>query len=183
MINRFAPTQLIVDTSSLSPGDRKALVKLVEAARVVNDIFLEQMWSGNRDLYARLRQGHTALGSTQLHYFWINKSPWSELDGHTAFLPGVPPKKLLGSNFYPEDMTKEEFETWVKTLSKAEREQAEGFFTVIHRDPASRQLRAVPYNKEYAGDLDRAAKLLREAAALTSNPSLQKFLSSRADAF
>src|SRR5215467_439161 len=80
-------------------------------------------------------------------------------------------------------MTKEEFEAWTKALSKVDREQAEGFFTAIRRDPGSRQLRAVPYSKEYASDLDRAARLLREAAALTSNPSLQKFLSSRADAF
>src|SRR5262249_25710812 len=54
MINRFAPTQLIVDTTTLPSGDRKALMKLIETARVINDIFLQQMWSGNRDVYAGL---------------------------------------------------------------------------------------------------------------------------------
>ena len=134
MIARFQPTELRVDVSKLSPGDRQALGKLIEAARVLNDIFLTQMWSGNHALYAKLRQDTTPLGKARLDYFWLNKSPWSEIDDHSAFLPNVPPKKLPGANFYPEDMTREEFEAWVKTLSKPEKEQAEGFFTVIHRD-------------------------------------------------
>jgi hypothetical protein len=133
MIARFQPTPLRVDISKLSPGDRQALSKLIEAARVLNGIFLTQMWSGNHALYAKLRQDTTPLGKARLDYFWLNKSPWSEIDDHDAFLPGVPPKKLPGANFYPEDMTREEFEAWAKTLSKSDREQAESFFTVIHR--------------------------------------------------
>src|SRR5580658_10699248 len=152
MIARFKPTELRVDQSRLSSGDRQALPKLVEAARVLNDIFLTQMWSGNHALYAKLRQDTTPLGKARLDYFWLNKSPWSEIDDHDAFLPGVPPKKLPGANFYPEDMTREEFEAWAKTLSKSDREQAESFFTVIHRD-ANRKLHAVPYSQEYRTDL------------------------------
>jgi len=182
MIARFKPTELRVDVSKLSAGDRQALPKLVEAARVLNDIFLTQMWSGNHALYAKLRRDTTALGKARADYFWLNKSPWSEIDGHEAFLPDVPPKKLPGANFYPEDMTREEFEAWVKTLSKSEREQAEGFFTVIHRD-ANRKLHAVPYSQEYRADLEKSAKLLDEAAALTDNATLKKFLFERAKAF
>ena len=110
MIARFAPAELRVDTSELSAGDRKAVPKLVEAARVMNDIFLKQMWSGNQELYARLQKDTTPLGRARLHSFWLNKSPWSELDEHRAFLPDVPPKKLPGANLYPEDITKEEIE-------------------------------------------------------------------------
>ncbi len=55
-------------------------------------------------------------------------------------------------------MTREEFEAWVKTLSKPEREQAEGFFTVIHRD-ANRKLHAVPYSQEYRADLEKSAQV------------------------
>ena len=79
-------------------------------------------------------------------------------------------------------MTKDEFEAWVKTLSPEQKEQAEGFFTVIRRGP-DHQLKIVPYNEEYRGDLDLAGKLLRDAAALTDNDSLKKFLTTRADAF
>jgi hypothetical protein len=182
MAARFAPTPLKVDTSGLPRGDQKALIKLVEAAKIVNTIFMQQFWGGDLAAYAKLQQDKTPLGQARLHYFWINKGPWSEIDEYAAFLPDVPPRKPRGANFYPEDMTKEEFETWVKTLYPEHKELAEGFFTVIRRG-ADRKLKTVPYSEEYKSDLVQAGKLLREAAALTDNGSLKKFLTSRADAF
>jgi hypothetical protein len=182
MAARFAPTRLEVDTSALSAGDKQALAKLIQAARIVNTLFMEQLWSGNLALYKKLQQDKSVLGQARLHYFWINKGPWSEIDEHKAFLPGVPEHKPLGANFYPEDMTKEEFEAWVKTLSPAEKDQAEGFFTVIRRG-SDKKLTIVPYSQEYKKHLDEAAKLLREAAALTGNASLKAFLTTRAAAF
>src|ERR1035438_31227 len=165
MSARFAPVTLKYDAAALSSGDRKALPKLLEAARVLNLLFLDQMWSGNRELYAKLQKDTTPLGQARLHYFWLNKGPWSDLDDHAAFVPGVPARKPQGANFYPPDMTREEFEAWVKTLPAPAREQALGFFTVVRRD-AHKQLILVPYNKEYAADLGKAAGLLREAAPL-----------------
>jgi len=182
MSARFAPVQLNTDTSALSAGDRQALTKLIEAARVLNFVFLDQLWSGNRALYEKLQKDTSPLGKERLHYFWLNKGPWSDLDGHTAFLPDVPERKPLGANFYPEDMRREEFEAWAKTLNAADRQQAEGFFTVIRRNGA-RQLSMTPYSKAYSADLAQAAGLLREAAALTGNASLKKYLTLRADAF
>src|SRR5690348_6424906 len=90
MSARFAPVQLKYDESRLSPGDRKALAKLVEAARVFNYTFMDQLWSGDRALYEKLQKDTTPLGKERLNYFWLNKGPWSDLDGHTAFLPDVP---------------------------------------------------------------------------------------------
>src|SRR5258707_10046595 len=182
MAARFAPVPLNVDTRGLSAGDKKALAKLVEAGHVVNHLFMQQLWSGNLALYHKLQQDKTPLGKARLHYFWINKGPWSEIDEHNAFLPGVPSKKPPGANFYPQDMDKEEFEAWVKTLSPAQKEQAEGFFTVVRRG-RDKKLKLAPYSEEYKDDLDKADKLLREAAALTDNASLKKFLTTRADAF
>src|ERR1039458_6919856 len=160
MSARFAPVTLKYEAAKLSPGDRKALPKLVEAARVLNHVFMDQLWSGNRALYAKLRKDTTPLGKARLRYFWLNKGPWSDLDDHAAFLPDVPARKPPGANFYPPDMTREEFEAWVKALPAPEREQAMGFFTVVRRD-AHKQLSLVPYSKEYAADLGRAAGLLR----------------------
>src|ERR1700681_4294036 len=77
MIARFAPTELHADVSKLSSGDRQALLKLVEASRVLNDIFLNQLWSENQAMYAKLKRDSTPLGKARLHYFWINKGPWS----------------------------------------------------------------------------------------------------------
>ena len=133
MIARFAPAELKADPSKLAPGDQQALQKLIDAARVLDGLFLTQRWSGNAALQANLQKDTSALGKARLHYFVLNKGPWSDLDDQTAFLPGVPPKKLPGANFYPEDMTKDEFESWVKTLPAAQQEQARGFFTVIRR--------------------------------------------------
>jgi hypothetical protein len=181
MTARFAPVKIKYDISKLSSGDKKALAKLIEAAKILNFVFMDQLWSGNRDLYAQLQKDSTPLGKARLHYFWVNKGPWSDLDAHTAFIPGVPERKPLGANFYPADMTREEFEAWVKALPPDQRTAATGFFTVIRRD-ADKKLSIVPYSRAYAADLERAAKLLREAAELTDNVSLRKYLRLRADA-
>ena len=175
MIVRFAPVELHADTSRLSPGDQKALAKLLGAARVIDDIFLTQVWSGNAALRVKLAADTSPLGKARLHYFDLNKGPWSDLDDHAAFIPGVPEKQLPGANFYPADMTKQEFEGWAN-------DAARGFFTIVRRG-ADKKLQTVPYSVAYKADLTRAAKLLDEAAALTSNKSLQDFLRLRAKAF
>jgi hypothetical protein len=167
MAARFAPAPLQVDTPGLSAGDQKALARLIEAARIVNPLFMQQLWSGNLALYHKLQQDKTPLGQARLRYFWINKSPWSEIDEHKAFLPGVPAKKPAGANFYPEDMTKEEFEAWVKTLPTDQKNQALGFFTVVRRG-ADKKLKLVPYNVEYKTDLTKASALLRSAPTIIS---------------
>ena len=181
MAARFAPERLEVDTSKLSQGDVAALKKLITAAHLVDDLFLDQYWSGNRALFEKLKQDKTELGKARLSYFWLNKGPWSALDEHRAFLPGVPEHKPKGANFYPPDMTKEEFESWVKTLGPKQRAEAEGFFTVIKR--VDGKLRVVPYSEEYGPRLLELGKLLKEAAESTSNQSLKRFLRLRADAF
>src|SRR5271168_479132 len=162
MIARFAPAELRADTAKLAEGDRQALAKLLEAARVIDDIFITQLWSGNASLKTRLETDTSPLGRARMHYFDLNKGPWSDLDNHAAFLPDVPPKKPAGANFYPEDMTRDEFESWVFKLPKDQQEQARGFFTVIRRD-ADGKLKIVPYNKEYAAPLLHASRLLEEA--------------------
>ena len=182
MTARFAPVVLRVDTSKLSAGDRIALVKLIQAGRVINHIFLRQIWSGNPALENKLRADTSALGKTRLEYFLLNKGPWSDLDDHKAFLPDVPERKPLGANFYPENIMREQFESWAKTLSPEAREQAEGFFTVI-RLGSNGKLRSVPYSDEYKSDLAKCAQDLRDAAKATDNATLKRFLEARAAAF
>ena len=197
MASRFAPAPMRVDISGLSSGDRQALVKLIEAARILDGIFLKQLWSGNVALYQRLEKDKTPAGRALFHYFWINKGPWSDIDDYKAFVPGVPRRKPQGANFYPESMTKEDFERWLSSLTPEEAEQAKSFFTVIrYKTPTPKpkgflgppeklhdSMVIVPYSEEYKDELTRAAGLLREAAGLTDNASLKKFLNTRADAF
>jgi hypothetical protein len=175
MIARFAPVELHVDTSKLSADDQKALTKLLDAARVIDNIFLTQVWSGNKALREQLARDTSELGKARLRYFDLNKGPWSDLDDHEAFLTGVPAKKLPGANFYPEDVTKREFKAWANDIARE-------FFTIIRRG-TDKKLQAIPYSVAYKDDLTRAAKLLNEAAVLTSNKSLQDFLKLRANAF
>jgi len=111
----------------------------------------------------------------------INKGPWSQLDDNDPFIEGVP-KRPATANFYPEDMTKDEFNSWSNSLSAEEKEKATGYFYTIRRD-ANGKLKSVPYSEEYREFLEPVAKLLRAAATLTSNATLKNFLNKLAAAF
>jgi len=180
MAARFVPTEITADVSRLSPTDRRVLAKLVEASKIIDALFLRQVWSGNEATLLDLVADQTAEGRARLHYFLINKGPWDRLDHYRVFVPGAP-KKPEGANFYPEGASKAELERWMQGLSEAERSQANGFFTAIRRG-RNGSFTIVPYSLEYQNELARIATLLRDAAALSSEPTLKAFLTKRADA-
>ncbi len=181
-IARFAPTVLTANTTRLSPKDRLALKKIIEASKLLDPLFLRQVWSGNEALDKKLQADKTVVGLERLHYFHINDGPWSRLDNNEPFIDGVPREKPPQANYYPDDITKEEFNSWVQGLSAQDKEKATGYFYVIRRD-ANRKLVIVPYSEEYREFLEPAVKLLSEAANLTTNKTLKDFLSKRAAAF
>ena len=180
-IARFDPVDISADLSALPPNERQALDAMVEAARLIDGLFLQQVWADNPSLLLKLAGDTSAEGKARLHYFLINKGPWSRLDENAPFIDGVGPKPPQ-ANFYPADATKEEVEKWMNTLRGADRQLALGFFSTIRRN-ASGSLMAVPYSVEYQNTLTEAAALLRRAAALTTQPTLKRFLELRADAF
>jgi hypothetical protein len=192
MASRFAPADIRADVASLPQSERRALAKLVEAAKLMDSLFLRQVWAGNEAMLHEL--SHEAISRTRatpaspadaaharLHYFLINKGPWSRLDHHQVFVAGAPAKPE-GANFYPAGATKEDVQRWIDSLSGEDKARATGFFTTIRRTPSG-NLMTVPYSVEYQGELARAASLLREAAAETTQPTLKRFLTTRADAF
>ena len=196
MMARFAPADIGADVAALPDAERRALAKLVDAARIMDALFLRQAWAGNeamlqelsRQALERERAGGVAgdletfqQPLTRLHYFLINKGPWSRLDHNRVFIPGAPVKPEA-ANFYPAGATKEDVQKWIDSLSGEAKTQATGFFTTIRRG-ADGRFTAVPYSIEYQGELAQAAALLRDAAALTTQPTLKKFLTARADAF
>jgi len=181
MTARFAPVDLSADVSKLPANERQALATLVEAAKVMDTLFLRQVWAGNQTMLLTLLQDTSEIGRARLHYFLLNKGPWSRLDHNESFIPGAPPKPEQ-ANFYPADATKQEVEDWIATLSGSQKSFATGFYSTIRRN-AERKLITVPYSFEYQGELADAARLLREAAALTSQPTLKTFLEKRAQAF
>jgi hypothetical protein len=178
MAARFAPVDLTADVSKLPENERQALGKLVEAAKVFDALFLRQVWEGNQTMLLDLARDDSPLGRARRHYFLINKGPWSRLDENQPFIAGAP-KKPEGANFYPPGATKAEVEAWFKTLSAAERARATGFFTTIRRGPDSKFI-AVPYSLEYQPEIAHLVALLREAAALTTQPTLKNYLEKRA---
>jgi hypothetical protein len=187
MTARFAPVALTADTSALSAGDRKAIAKLVEAARIVDVLQLRQRWASNEALWAALQKDTTPLGKARLDYFWLNKGPWSIIDGNTSFLPAqlagiaIPATKPAAANFYPAGASKQALESWTNGLPAADKEQAQWFYTVI-RQGADGKFKTVSYADEYKPELTRLATLLKEAADATDNVSLKKFLGLRAEA-
>ena len=177
----FAPVEISSTLSGLPESERRTLAKILEAARVMDGLFLEQVWAGNPSLLLELKADRSARGRARLNFFLVNKGPWSRLEDNEPFIPGVPTKPE-GASYYPANATRDEVAAWFDSLGEAERSEATSFFTTIRRDPSG-AFRAVPYSVEYQGPLAIAAALLREAAALTTQPTLARYLELRAEAF
>ena len=188
MTARFAPAEIAADVSTLPKSERDALARLVEAARIMDALFLRQVWTGNESLLIELASRAAApvgprasrSAAARLRCFLINKGPWDRLGEQRSFVPGVPDKPE-SANFYPAGATKADVEKWIDGLKDEARAAATGFFTTIRR--RGKGFVAVPYSVEYEGELGRAADLLRDAAALTADERLRTFLTARADAF
>ncbi len=178
---RFAPVEVRVDVSDLPANERAALVRLIQASRYIDALFVRQRSASNESTLLQLLSDETPLGRARLSYFLLNKGPWSELDEDRLFVPGAGAKPP-GGNFYPAGATRGEVDAWMKALQGEQQAAATGFFTTIRRTPEGK-LTAVPYSLEYQGELAEMARLLREAAALTKQPTLKSFLEKRADAF
>ena len=113
---RLAPVDLVADLSALPPAERAALAKLVQAAQVMDPLFLRQVWAGNETvLLDLLAATHTPLGQVRLRAFLQNKGPWLRLEDERPFLPGIGDKPAAG-NFYPAGATRKEIETWMNGL-------------------------------------------------------------------
>ncbi|OHB23404.1 MAG: hypothetical protein A2939_03240 [Parcubacteria group bacterium RIFCSPLOWO2_01_FULL_48_18] len=167
------------DFSSLDTTQRQALAHCVNASRVMTDIYLEQVYADNKRIYRELQKRNDAEGKDLLRYFLIHGSPWDAYDHDRPFIPGVGEKPKFGS-FYPSDLTRDEWDAWLNARPK-DRERFESNYTVIRRQ--NNGLIARPYSEEYADQLNEAANLLRQAAALLPNSSLRSFLQLRANAF
>src|SRR5277367_5207165 len=131
---QYAPVDLTVDVSQLPESERKALARLVQAARLMDAIFLKQTWAGNGSLLVSLASATTPLGRAQLRYFLINRGPWDMLDRNRPFLAGVP-EKPEGGNFYPPGATKEQVSRWEAGLTPEQRARASDFFTTVRASP------------------------------------------------
>ena len=177
-IAKFVPTELKYDSSTLDEREKIVVEKLYRASKIMDELFLDQVYSKNYQMRDDLKKGTSEEDKLKLELFTMMFGPFDRLEHDAPFIDTL--KKPLGANFYPEDMTKEEFETWIKDNPQDEKAfQSE--FTVIRRDDG--KLTAIPYSEYFKDKLTEASNLLKEAAEYSDNPSLKKYLNSRADAF
>jgi hypothetical protein len=174
---KFVPQTLAADLSHLSESDRQALGHLVAAARIVDQIFTQQAWQGNPNFAPRVAEysGSDAEAFRDLYRIMYGK--WDRLEELEPFVGRDPHPE--GAGYYPEDLTKQEFEAWLEA-NPEDGESFRSLHTVIPRDGDG--LVAVPYSEAYQELLEQTAGELRAAAAATENDSLRRFLELRADA-
>jgi hypothetical protein len=177
-IDKFVPTELNYDSSNLDEREKMVVEKLYRASKIMDEIFLEQVYSKNDEIKAKLMSENTELAKLQLELFSIMFGPFNRLEHDAPFIGTE--KKPLGANFYPEDMTKEEFDNFIKA-NPADEKSFTSEFTVIRREDG--KLVAIPYSEFWKDKLTKASNLLKEAADYADNPTLKKYLNSRADAF
>lgn len=167
------------DLSVLTEQERRALAHCAQAAKITTDIYLNQVAHGNLEVINALKRRSDQEGVDLLRYFNIHGSPWDAYDHDRPFVPGVGAKPKFGS-FYPQDLTKEEWEAWLSARPE-DRDAFESNYTVIKR--RKNGLVAVPYSTKYADQLTDAVNHLRQAASCLSEGALRSFLECRADAF
>ena len=177
----LAPVEIGASLDALPDTERRALAAIIAAARIMDSLFLEQVWAGNPSLLLQLSSDDTPQGRARLNFFLVNKGPWSRIQDNQPFVPGVPPKPA-GANYYPAGASRDEIERWLDRLPDDERADAISYFTTIRR-AADGALRTVPYSLEYQAQLAIAASHLRDAARLTKEPTLARYLELRAKAF
>jgi hypothetical protein len=175
---QFMPQDLAPSLDHLSEGDRTALGHLVDAANVMDEIFMRQAWARNPEFEEKVNALRGARADAAREYFRIMYGPWDRLKSRETFLGDVEHPK--GAGYYPEDMSAEEFEAWI--AAHPEDEVAfRSLHTVVRRQ--GDRLVAIPYSEYYREFLEQAATHLRAAADAATTPSLKTFLASRAEAF
>ncbi|MBD3274155.1 MAG: peptidase, partial [Candidatus Marinimicrobia bacterium] len=177
-LNQFAETQITYDHSLLNENQMKVVEHLYNAAVITDSLFLRQVYKHNREIRDELRQRSDREGRLTLDLFNIMFGPFNRLEEDEPFYGDH--EKPEGANYYPMDMTREEFNQWIEEHP----DQTESFtseYTIIRRENG--QLVAIPYSEYYSDALTAAANELRQAAEFAENPTLKKYLTTRADAF
>ncbi len=166
-VNMYVPFTLTTDLSVLSEQEKQMLPMLIEAAHIMDTLFMWQAYGDPAEL--------AQLGSTDAEktFVRINYGPWDRLNGNRPFLENIG-EKPLGATFYPADMTKEEFEA-------AAPEHGKSLYNfVIRQEDGS--LATEWYHQRFEKQLQRAASLLTDAAALAEDEGLRNYLTLRAEA-
>ncbi|HZU45404.1 MAG TPA: Zn-dependent hydrolase [Terriglobales bacterium] len=174
---KWRPVKMPFNASALTPKERSLVDKLVEASHYIEDIFWRQSDPEGLDLYLRLKGSTNPEDEKLRHLIFINGGRFDLLEDNQPFV-GTQPMPP-GRGFYPEGLTRQDIESYVKAHPDKKNEIYSGY-TIVRRH--SDQLEGVPYHVAYKDFLEPAAKALREAAALSEDPQFANFLRLRATA-
>ncbi|MCX6287284.1 MAG: Zn-dependent hydrolase [Bacteroidetes bacterium] len=166
-INEFAVVKLTTDLNTLTAKEKEIIPLLIEAAEIIDGIYWKQT-IGDKKAFM-----DTVKDSLVRQFARINYGPWERLNGNKPFITGFG-EKPAGANFYPKDMTKEEFEK-CKDPNKA------SLYTIIRRG-SDNTLKSIWYHEAYKEETEKAASLLAKASALAEDPGLKKYLELRSKA-
>ena len=166
-LDKYVSVKLTSDISHLSDNEKDMLRKLFDAAKLMDDIFWMQNIGEKETFLAKLPDDKTR------EFAKINYGPWDELAGQEPFVDGYH-EKPPGAEFYPLDMTKEEFEAF-------DDPDKSSLYTLIRRNETG-GLKVVWYHKAYKDQIEKAASLLKEASELAGDPEFASYLALRADA-
>jgi hypothetical protein len=170
---KYTPVRLTSELSVLTENERTMIPLLIEAAKAMDEVFWVEAYGDKEELMRSAKDEDTR------RFIGYNYGPWDRLAGNDPFVEGVGPKPE-GANFYPRDMTREEFEA-AAAESPERAETLESLYTLVRRD-GDGNLVTVPYHEAFAEQHRRAAGKLREAAALAEDPGLRRYLEARAEA-
>lgn len=166
-LDKYVEVKLTTDVSELEPHHKQMIPLLIEAADIMDQLFYIE--AGGKEMHHMLVESDEATKQ----FYDINYGPWDRLAGNEPFVEGVG-EKPKGANFYPADMSKEEFEA-------AEIEDKKSLYTLIRRDDDG-NLISVPYHEAFAEQLKIAADLLDKASKLAKNEAFKNYLELRAKA-
>jgi hypothetical protein len=168
LLNQYTTVTLTADLSQLTEKEKQMIPLLINVGKIIDGMYWYETY-GKRDSLLAAIQDENAK-----KYVAINYGPWDRLRGDTAFIDGVGVKPA-GANFYPMDMTKQEFEA-------ADLPDKKSQYTFLRRDQSGKLI-TVPYHVQFATQVAEIAALLKQAAGLTDNSELKKYLNLRAEAF
>jgi len=177
-IAQFVPTEISFDTGLLDERQNEVIKNLFKAAQVMDEIFLQQVYSKNQEIRNELKASNQGIDKLYLDYFTIMFGPFDRLEHNQPFYGDM--AKPKGANFYPEDITKEEFLQWIAEHPE-DKDSFTSEFTVIRRE--NEKLIAIPYAEYFKNELTQAAEYLKTAADYADNPTLKRYLLTRAEAF
>ncbi|HOZ30560.1 MAG TPA: Zn-dependent hydrolase, partial [Bacteroidales bacterium] len=168
LVKDYAEVELTADLSHLTQNEKMMIIKLIEVADIMDELFWRDAIGDRESFFASIEDEDTKK------YAMINYGAWDRLNGNIPFIESFG-EKPLGANYYPQDITSEEFDAFNNPDKMS-------WYTLIRRDEEG-NLKCVWYHEEYAAEIERAAILLEEAAELAEDEGFKNYLKLRAEAF